>query len=85
MLIFLHFRANKSLNDMQTKIGLYRFCFVTETFGFFNIVFPGQHLKEVLNIFICRHTLPLYMYIFVVLEKEVVIFNVLTDSREMKN
>lgn len=75
--------AYKSLKEIQTKIGLYRFCFVTETLGVFNIVFPGQRLKEVLNI--CRHTLPLYMYIFVVLEKDIAIFNVLTGSRENKN
>jgi len=83
--IYTHFRPFKSLKEMQTKIGLYRFCFVTETLGFLNIVFPGQYLKEFLNILVCRHTLPLYMHIFVILEKDVVIFNVLTDSREIKN
>lgn len=72
---------------MQNKIGLYRFCFVTETLDFFNIVFPGQYLKEVLNILTYRQTLPVFMYIFVVLvkKKKVVTFNVLIDSREIKN
>lgn len=79
-LIFLHFKAYKCLNEMRTKIALYRFCFVTETLSFFNMVFPSQYLKVVLNILICRHTLPLYVYVFVVLEKDVVIFSVLTDS-----
>lgn len=72
---------------MQTKIVLYRFCFVTETLCFPNIAFPGQYVKEVSNVIICKHTLLRNIYIYMcvfVLEKDV-IFHVLTDSREIKN
>lgn len=73
---------------MRCKTKLVCTDFVTETLDFFNIVFPGQYLKEVLNILTYRQTLPVFMYISVVLvkkKKNVVTFNVLTDSREIKN
>lgn len=83
---FVYFCTSGHINNLmrwERKLDCTDFALSQTPWGIFNIIFSGQYLKDVLNI--GKHALLLSMSIFVVLEKDCVIFNLLTDSAEIIN